>query len=70
MVLNKTIFIECRSRLDNTFKPDHYRRLINGNHLLATMYKMWLHIKYFREGRNVASYNGENPIIIRLIARQ
>ena len=64
------IFIECRS--DKGIVPDnnHYRRLINGEKLKLKIVSAGFDIKYFAEQTGFAEYKGEDPVIIRLVAKR
>tara|TARA_R100000005_G_C4992345_1_gene199570 strand:- start:1907 stop:2476 length:570 start_codon:yes stop_codon:yes gene_type:complete len=67
---SKEIYFEFRSDLDNSFKPDHYRRTINGNYFINKVIKKGYKILFFQESIDLAPFGDQNPIIIRIIAKK
>ena len=63
-------FAEARSVSDKSFKADHKRNLIKGNKLILNLIKNKFKILYFKESRNLAILNKQNPVIIRIIAKK
>ena len=61
------IYIEVRSTLD-TPNPDHERRLIDGQELLAWLQRNHFYILHYEEGHGLAEFGGENPHVIRIVA--
>ncbi len=61
---------EARSINDNSFEKTHKRNLIDGNELVTTLIKNNFQILYFKEGKNMAIYKNQNPVVVRVIARK
>lgn len=71
IVENSTaLILEFRSHLDNSFKDDHYRRLIDGNLFLKKLLLLNYNINFFTVGKNMAIYKEYNPVVVRVIASQ
>lgn len=49
---------------------NHYRRLINFDRLKKKLITLGFNVDYELEGINLSVYNGENPVLIRFIARK
>jgi hypothetical protein len=67
---SKEIYFEFRSDKDNSYKKDHYRRKINGNDFITKLINLGFEICYFKESKNLAIFEAQNPIIIRVIAKR
>jgi hypothetical protein len=63
------LLIETRSVHDVPDNKDHLRRLTDGTALLRKLIDRDYEIIHYSESRNVAKFRGEDPLIIRLIAR-
>jgi len=50
--------------------PNHDRNYIRGNWLLHQLIKNNFKILYFKQGRDMAVYKSENPLVIRVIAKK
>ena len=64
------ILAEARSIRDKSFKKDHKRNLIDGDQLITDLLKKNFHIMFFQEGKGLAVYKQEDPIIIRIMAEK
>lgn len=64
-----TLYAEFRSDRDKPTRLDHSRRLINGVAFLHDLWDAGLKLTYYNEGYDLAPYQGENPHIIRVIAK-
>lgn len=61
---------ECRATGDEPrLYPDHKRHFIDGNWLLKELERNGYEILYFRKAADVAKFQGENPLVIRVIAK-
>ena len=81
-VLNGGVFaLEVRSVKDdlfgqgkriakNTWFTDHARRFIDFDEIKETLIKNSFSIVYEEEGRGLALYKNEDPVVIRIIARK
>ncbi|PIP38781.1 MAG: hypothetical protein COX19_10830 [Desulfobacterales bacterium CG23_combo_of_CG06-09_8_20_14_all_51_8] len=67
---NLSIYAEARSDRDTEIKKDrsHKRNLVNANALLKLLIHYGYRIEYFEEGKRLAKWKGEDPVIIRFIA--
>jgi hypothetical protein len=64
------IFFEFRSDKDNSYKEDHFRRRINGNNFLSKLIDFQYEIVYYKEAKDLAIFENQNPYIIRVIAKK
>jgi SAM-dependent methyltransferase len=60
------LYLEFRTDKDKP-KPDHKRRLINGNHLMLHLMTLGFSIARYEEGYGLAPFNGEDPHIARIV---
>ena len=62
---------ECRAKGDKPkiFK-NHKRNFIDGDVLLNLLHKQNFKILFFKVSKNLAKYKGEDPLIIRVIAKR
>jgi tellurite methyltransferase len=71
--------IECRSTKDpingigikisdHEYIYGHYRRFINIEELMRSIYESGLSIEYITETNNLSIHNDDNPVLIRIIA--
>lgn len=61
---------ECRAVGDEPrLYTDHKRNFVDGNWLLKELEQNGYEILYFRKGADVAKLKGENPLVIRIIAK-
>jgi hypothetical protein len=66
------IFIEARTDQDkpkNLF-GEHKRYLVNTIHLITLLKEKGFTIKYLEEGRGLSPFKGEDPFLIRVIAKK
>lgn len=62
---------ECRAEGDKPLLyPGHKRNLINGDWLIGSLLGNGFEILYFNKSHGLAKYNGEDPYIIRVIAKK
>lgn len=64
------LMIEARSVKDDSFVADHYRRPVENSGLLKQLKETGFHIDYFKEGNGMAVFNGQDPVVIRVIAKK
>lgn len=78
---NGTFFIEARSIKDdlygigkkvqkNAYYTDHYRRFIDMNELEQELKDIGFEILFKKEGRGMAVYKQDDPVILRIIAKK
>ena len=67
---SNVIFFEFRSDKDNSYKEDHFRRRINGNNFLSKLIDFQYEIVYYKEAKDLAIFENQNPYIIRVIAKK
>lgn len=68
---NGYFMAECRAEGDKPLLyPDHKRNLINSDWLLLNLLTKGFKILYFQKSFGLAPYNGEDPLIIRVIAKK
>jgi SAM-dependent methyltransferase len=63
------LYIEARSSFDRPKIINHDRRLINGKALLHELLFKGFYVTYYREGRGMAPFGGEDPCIVRIVAQ-
>lgn len=74
------LFIETRTLKDefygkgkkvglHEFVSSHYRRFIDPNIIKKDLSK-YFKIKYFKQAKNFAKFKGENPCVLRIIAKK
>lgn len=62
---------ECRAEGDNPLLyKNHNRNLINGDWLLVNLLANRFEILFYQKAYGLAPYNGEDPYIIRVIAKK
>jgi len=62
---------ECRAEGDSPILyKNHNRNLINGDWLLANLLGNGFEILHYQKAYGLAPYNGEDPYIIRIIAKK
>lgn len=64
------VVFEARSNKGKKPCNTHQRRLIDGNKLIKQLLKNKFKIIYYEERRGLAKYKGENPFVIRVIAKK
>lgn len=79
---NGLIFIEVRSIKDikynegikisnkENFADNHYRRYFSKNSFIKKLIKYSLKVIYINEGRGLAPYKNEDPIVLRIVAKK
>lgn len=65
---NGLLCIEARSD-KGSFQGDHYRRFLNKDSLAKSVELKGFDILTLEEGTGMAEYKGEDPVVIRLVAR-
>jgi SAM-dependent methyltransferase len=74
LVLNwvyRYLFIEARSDEGVCPSADHYRRLLNGDMLVAKLLRLGFDVQHYSIGTGYAPLPGvEDPVIIRVIAQK
>jgi len=74
-------FLEARSTKDeifgegkrvgsNEYFTDHYRRFLNLSEIHEKINSIGFEILYSKEGKGLAPYKKEDPVIIRLVAKK
>ena len=62
--------IEARSDKGIIINNNHYRRLINIDVLKQKLFDLNFQVEFVQESDGLSVYNGENPVLIRIIARK
>ncbi len=62
------LMIDARSTNDDSFVADHYRRPVERAELLKQLKEIGFYIAYFKEGNGMAVFNGQDPVVVRVIA--
>ncbi len=72
VILNnsKLIMAEFRSEDDDSYDDDHFRRKINGNSFISKLINGNFRIKYYIEGYGMSVYQGQDPLLIRVVAEK
>jgi tellurite methyltransferase len=67
---NSLFISEFREKNDNPcLYKNHKRTLIDGNEFIKILLDLNYNIIYYKKGYNMAIYKGENPYIIRVVAK-
>lgn len=71
MWTKKYFVAECRAFDDSpSIYLNHFRYLVNGNDLIEKLIQNGFEILYYEKGHGMAKYRGEDPSIIRVIAKK
>lgn len=65
----RRLWIECRSDKGEVCSG-HIRNLVNYTRLLSMLMERDYEVEFCQEARNLALYRGENPVIIRVLAKR